>query len=79
MYASLEPTWQALLDVGLCTEEQMLDAHDAVLVNLVDAVELSRKHYREQRLFTVYQMPFTRYPAHLEFPPVAVEPLAQAA
>lgn len=79
LYASLEPTWQALLDVGLCTEEQMLDAHDAVLVNLVDAVELSRKHYREQRLFTVYQMPFTRYPAHLEFPPVAVEPLAQAA
>lgn len=70
LYASLEPTWQALLDVGLCTEEQVLDAHDAVLVNLADAVEQSRKHYREQRQFTVYFMPFSRYPAHLEFPPV---------
>ncbi|QGW79889.1 hypothetical protein GPJ81_25315 [Pseudomonas alkylphenolica] len=79
LYASLEPTWQALLDVGLCTEEQVLDAHDAVLVNLVDAVEQSRKHYREQRQFTVYHMPFTRYPAHLEFPPLAAEPAAQAA
>ncbi|WP_313740144.1 hypothetical protein [Pseudomonas sp.] len=79
LYASLEPTWQALLDVGLCTEEQVLDAHDAVLVNLVDAVEQSRKHYREQRQFTVYHMPFTRYPAHLEYPPVATEPVADAA
>ncbi|MDD2134802.1 hypothetical protein [Pseudomonas kurunegalensis] len=79
LYALLEPTWQALLDVGLCTEEQVLDAHDAVLVNLVDAVEQSRKHYREQRRFTVYHMPFTRYPAHLEFPPVAAQLLPMAA
>ncbi|QYX51677.1 hypothetical protein K3F44_19015 [Pseudomonas sp. S07E 245] len=79
LYASLEPTWQALLDVGLCTESQVLDAHDAVLVNLDRAVEQSRKHYREQRQFTVYRRPFTRYPAHLEFPPLAIEPVARAA
>ncbi|MDD2035362.1 hypothetical protein NP572_01445 [Pseudomonas putida] len=79
LYASLEPTWQALLDVGLCTEDQVFDAHDAVLVNLVEAVEQSRKHYREQRLFTVYQVPFTRYPEHLEFPPVAAGPLLEVA
>lgn len=79
LHASLEPTWQALLDVGLCTEEQVLDAHDAVLMTLVDAVEQARKLYREQRQFTVYHMPFTRYPAHLEYPPVAVEAVPRAA
>ncbi|WP_256804171.1 hypothetical protein [Pseudomonas putida] len=79
LYASLEPTWQALRDAGLCTEDQVLDAHDAVLVNLVDAVELSRMRYREQRKFTVYNTPFDRYPAYLEFPSVAAEPVARAA
>ncbi|MGO0108921.1 hypothetical protein [Pseudomonas putida] len=79
LYASLEPTWQALRDAGLCTEDQVLDAHDSVLVNLVDAVELSRKRYREQRKFTVYNALFDRYPAYLEFPLVAAEPVARAA
>ncbi|MEN5139952.1 hypothetical protein [Pseudomonas juntendi] len=73
LYASLEPTWLALLDVGLCTEDQVLDAQDAMLVSLEKAVEQARKHYREQRQFTVYHMPFSHYPAHLEFPPVILD------
>lgn len=79
LYASLEPTWQALLDIGLCSEQQVLDAHDAVLVNLVKAVEQSRKRYREQRKYTVYNVPLDRYPTYLEFPPVAAEPSPLAA
>ena len=79
LYASLEPTWQALLDVGLCTEDQVLDAHDAVLVNLVDAVDRARQDYSSQPCYARWHVPFKRYPAHLEFPPVAAEPIACAA
>lgn len=79
LYASLEPTWQALLDVGLCTEGQVLDAHDAVLVNLVDAVDRARQDYSSQPCYARWHVPFKRYPAHLEFPPVAAEPIACAA
>lgn len=73
LYASLEPTWQALLDVGLCNEEQVLDAHDAVLVNLVDAVEKARHNFRRQPCYTSWHVPFLRFPRWLEFPPVAAE------
>lgn len=77
--ASLAPTWHALRDVGLCTEEQVLDAHDAMLVKLNDAVEQSRKMYREQRKFVVYKVPFDRYPAYLQYPPITVEPVSWSA
>ncbi|WP_236186336.1 hypothetical protein [Pseudomonas juntendi] len=79
LYASLEPTWQALLDIGLCTEDQVLDAHDAVLTNLVDAVDKARQDYSHQPCYTQWHVPFKRYPAYLEFPPVAAEPLPLAA
>lgn len=79
LYASLEPTWQALLDAGLCTEEQVLDAHDAMLVNLVDAVDKARQDYSSQPCYTCWHVPFKRYPAYLEFPPVMAEAVARAA
>lgn len=79
LYATLEPTWQALLAIGLCTEEQILDAQDAVLLNLDDAVDKARKQYREHKRFTVYNIPFDRYPAWLEFSPVEVDPVLMAA
>lgn len=79
LYASLQPTWQALLDVGLCTEEQVLDAHDAMLVNLVDAVDKARQDYSSQPCYTCWHVPFKRYPAYLEFPPVMAEAVARAA
>ncbi len=79
LYATLEPTWQALRGVGLCTEDEILDAQDAVLFSLNVAVDKARKQYREQRKFTVYNMPFDRYPAWLEFSPVVLEPALMAA
>ncbi|MDH0619168.1 hypothetical protein [Pseudomonas fulva] len=79
LYTSLEPTWRALLNLGLCTEEQVLDAQDAVLLNLDHAVHEAREQYRQQRKFTVYNMPFDRYPAWLEFSPVVLEPALMAA
>jgi hypothetical protein len=79
LYASLEPTWQALLDVGLCTEEQVLDAHNAVLDSLTDAVEHARQAYLEQPCYTTWHVPFKRFPAWLEFPPIAAERFSHAA
>lgn len=79
LYASLEPTWQALLNADLCTEEQVLDAHDAVLVNLVAAVDRARQDYSSQPRYTRWHVPFKRYPVYLEFPSVAAEPVACAA
>lgn len=76
LYASLEPTWQAMLDVGLCTEEQVLDAHDALLVNLVDAVDRARNDYQRQP--TYRHVTLKRFPRWLEFPPV-VAPSQRAA
>lgn len=79
LYTSFEPTWQALLNVGLCTEEQVLDAQDAVLVSLDKAVENARQKYRNQPCYTSWHVPFKRFPRWLEFPPVAVERLPLAA
>ncbi|CRL48353.1 hypothetical protein [Pseudomonas sp. URMO17WK12:I11] len=75
LYASLEGTWQALLDLGLCTDEQVFAAQDGILLSLQTAVELARKDHRNQRRFTLYGIPFERYPAYLVFPPVEVEPI----
>jgi len=79
LYASFEGTWQALLDAGMCTEEQVLDAQDAVLVDLDKAVENARQDYRNQPCYTSWHVPFKRFPRWLEFSPVAVERLPLAA
>lgn len=78
LYNSFEGTWQALLDLGICTEEQVLDAQDAMLVNLEKAVESARQDYRNQPCYTSWHVPFKRFPRWLEFSPVEVErfPLA---
>lgn len=72
LYASFEGTWQALLDIGLCTEVEVLDAQDALLLNLEKAVEAARQQYREQSKCIGYKIPFDRYPAWLEFSPVVI-------
>lgn len=73
LYASLGPTWQALADVGLCTQTQILDAQDAMLVSLDKSVESARQKYRDQPLHTKLNVPFTRYPRWLQFSPVVVD------
>lgn len=73
LYSSLESTWQALLDVGICTESQLFAAQDGVLRSLQAAIEQGREQYMNQRCFTHYNKPFQRYPAYLEFPPVVPE------
>lgn len=72
LYATFEPTWQALLDAGMCTETQVLDAQDAILVNLDNAVESARQKYRNQPLHTTLNVAFTRFPQWLEFSPVVL-------
>ncbi|AHZ79983.1 MULTISPECIES: hypothetical protein [Pseudomonas] len=72
LYATFEPTWQALLEAGMCTETDILDAQDAMLVSLDKAVESARESYRNGRRFTIYGAPFDRYPQYLEFSPVAL-------
>ncbi|WP_408599021.1 hypothetical protein [Pseudomonas sp. PLMAX] len=73
LYGSFESTWQALLDTGICTESQVFAAQDGVLWSLQAAIEQGREQYMNQRCFTHYNVPFQRYPKHLEFPPVAPE------
>ncbi|OUM24656.1 hypothetical protein B8W72_26165 [Pseudomonas putida] len=72
LYATFEATWQALLEAGMCTETQILDAQDAMLVSLDKAVESARENYRNGRRFTIYGVPFDRYPQYLEFSPVVL-------
>lgn len=73
LYASLEPTWQALLDAGMCTEAQILDAQDAIVVSLDEAVEVARQAYRNEPRFTCWNEPFTRFPQWLQFSPVVLD------
>lgn len=73
LFSSFESTWQALLDLGLCTESQWFAAQDGVLRSLQAAIEKGREQYMNQRCFTHYNKPFQRYPAYLEFPPIAPE------
>ena len=73
LFASLEGTWQALIDLGICTDEQVFAAQDGVLWSLQAAVERGREQYRNDRMFTVFGVQFQRYPAYLEFPPVSPE------
>lgn len=73
LYASLEGTWQALLDLGICTDEQVFAAQDGVLLSLQTVIEQGREQYRNDRIYTVYGVQFQRYPAYLEFPPIVPE------
>lgn len=73
LYTSFEGTWQAFIDAGLCTEAEIIAAQDGVLWSLEAAVEQARQDHRNQRRFTLYGIPFERYPAYLEFPPVRAE------
>ncbi|WP_322616410.1 hypothetical protein [Pseudomonas sp. BIC9C] len=73
LYASFEGTWQALLDLGICTDEQVFAAQDGVLLSLQTAVEQGREQYRNNRMHTVFGVQFQRYPKYLEFPPVEIE------
>ncbi|NBB32966.1 hypothetical protein [Pseudomonas sp. BC115LW] len=75
LYTSMEGTWQAFVDAGICTEGQAIAAQERVLWGLEAAVERARQHHRNQLCFTQYGVPFERYPAYLEFPPVMAEPL----
>jgi hypothetical protein len=79
LFASLEGTWQALLDLGICTDDQVFAAQDGVLLSLHAAVERGREQYRNDRMFTVFGVQFQRYPAYLEFPPVSPEELRSLA
>ncbi|MEX3772255.1 hypothetical protein [Pseudomonas sp. MYb118] len=72
LYTSLQPTWKALTDVGFCSEAEMLDAQDAVIHRLVASVEQARSDFSS----LAYNKWAKRYPVHLEYPPVAVEPTA---
>jgi hypothetical protein len=73
LYSSFESTWQALLDVGICTESQLFAAQDGVLWSLQAAIKQGREQYMNQRCFTHYNLQFQRFPAYLEFPPIAPE------
>ncbi|WP_447766241.1 hypothetical protein [Pseudomonas reinekei] len=73
LYASFEGTWQALLDLGICTDEQVFAAQDGVLRSLYAAIEQGREQDRNNRMYTVFGVQFQRYPAYLEFPPVSPE------
>lgn len=78
LYATFEPTWQALLDAGMCTETQILDAQDAMLVNLDKAVESARQDYCN-RPCKWSNIAFKRFPQWLQFSPVVAEPLPMVA
>lgn len=79
LFNSFEGAWQALLDLGICTGEQVFAAQEGVLSSLNVAIEEGRKQYRNNHMHTVFSMPFQRYPAYLEFPPVSLVPVAQLA
>lgn len=66
LQASFEPTWQALLDVGLCTAAAVADARAIVVVNLSNAIEKARQEYRSQPRYTKWNVRFEGYPQWLE-------------
>jgi hypothetical protein len=74
LYSSFEGPWQALLDLGICTDEQVFAAQDGVLLSLQAAIEQGRERYRNDPMYTVFGVQFRRYPAYLEFPPIVIEP-----
>lgn len=86
LYADAEQVWQSLLALSLCTAEQVEAARTGLLDCLHAAIEKGRRDYLAQPRFKrMYrgryfsQWGFKGYPAHLDFPPVAAEPVAVAA
>ncbi|MCS4281798.1 hypothetical protein M2396_000063 [Pseudomonas sp. BIGb0278] len=86
LYADAELVWQPLLALGLCTAEQVEAARTGLLDCLHAVIEKGRRDYSAQPRFKrtyrdryYSQWGFKGYPAHLEFPPMATEPAAQAA
>jgi hypothetical protein len=73
LYASCEGVWHPLLDLGICTGEQIFAAQDGVLRSLYAAIAEGREQYLNNQMFTVFGVQFERYPAYLEFPPIAPE------
>jgi hypothetical protein len=85
LYSSFESTWQALMDVGICTADEITAARTGVLESLHAAIEQGRQKYKNQPRFKRWycgkyysEWGFKGYPAYLEFPSVAAEqsPLA---
>lgn len=70
LYTSLQPTWQTLKDIGLCSQIQMLEAQDAVVQRLMASVEQARSDFSglAQNKWA------KRYPPYLEYPPISVMP-----
>ncbi|CAI8817192.1 Phage integrase family protein [Pseudomonas sp. IT-P218] len=86
LYSSFESTWQALLDVGICTADEIAAARTGVLESLHSAIERGRQQYKNQPCFKrLYRgkyysdWGFRGYPAYLDFPPVSAEPVFLAA
>lgn len=86
LYRSFESAWQALLDVGICTAEEVDAARTGVLDSLRTAIEQGRQQYKNQPNFKRWvggkyygEWGFKGYPAYLEHPPISLEPSAQLA
>ncbi|MDH4611359.1 hypothetical protein [Pseudomonas sp. BN102] len=78
LYASFTPVWQALLDLGLCTADQIEDARLGVLWSLQAAIEEGRHQHRNDhrwRRNNCKWWGFKDYPQWLEFPAVLAEKL----
>lgn len=81
LYRSFETTWQSLLDVGICTAEEIEAARTGVLESLHTAIEQGRQQYKNQPCFKRWyrdkyysEWGFKGFPAYLEFPPAVAEP-----
>ena len=86
LYADAEQVWQPLLALDLCTAEQVEATRAGLLDCLNSAIERGRRDYLAQPRFKrMYRgryydrWGFKGYPAYLEVPPVAAEPLPLAA
>lgn len=80
LYRSFEATWQSLLDVGICTADEIAAARTGVLESLHTAIEQGRQQHKNQPRFKRWhrnkyysEWGFKGYPAYLEFPPVSLE------
>lgn len=80
LYRSFERTWQALLDVGICTTDEVDAARVGVLESLYTAIGQGRQQYKNQACFKRWyrnkyysDWGFKGYPAYLEYPPMALE------
>lgn len=82
LYASYEPVWQALLDLDLCTADQIEEARIAVLWSLQAAIEKARHQCRNDPSLRRWhhgklhkRWGWKGYPEWLEYPAVIAEML----